>query len=958
VQSAVLNNFIQEIEIITGGYNAEFGRSTGGVVNVVTKTGSNEFHGSVWANVDPFEAKRDAVQSAATAIRGQASLATNVDFGFDVGGPIIKDKLWFYVGFAPFIQRTKITRIVSTNVDRNQRFFNYNNPNCTKNADGVTCDGDNNPATTPAAGCELMAANGAACEGDGRADVDAANNPIFEELDRSDFVASQTTYQFTGKLNLAITADHQGQLSFTGTPSIFHRFNNNLSSAPVLPAVNGTADALQADINQFIGDASFKWTSKFNNNKTQIDAVLGWHNWRQTIDGVNKNLPNSNRPTLEDPIVSVRAADLNGNTGIAIGRNWDQDESARVLQFCRDEASGSVSTDQFPRIRNCPLSSYLVGGPGIIGDSDETRVTGKVTLTQRVKALGHHQFKVGADLEVNSIADVRQFSGGTQDIYSGGLLITTGFAHRNDTGGQDLCSDPAGNLQRCDLVGQEGLPVNASTLNWAAFIQDSWSILPNLTINAGLRYEEQRVGIADQKQSTIDPITGQPVGSTGLKLSGLFAPRIGVIYDWTKEGRSKIYANWGRFYESVPEDINERAFGGETSVQQFWDASSQCGAPFMAPGADRSSLPSEPRNCPRSAAQSATGGPAAGGNLLGFGSPDAGIPDGLSAVVPGTTAQSLDEFVAGVEYEVLEDLRLGLSYQNRRLRTVVEDSSTDGGNTYYIGNPGFFSDSEEQNLLGQIMNASGTLKSQLIKRLTDFRALRQFDKPSRDYNAVQLTASKRFSRSFFVQGSYTYSRLQGNYPGLFQSESGQLDPNITSQYDLVELLGNRYGRLPGDVPHQFKLDGYYTFDMEKSGRITTGLSLRGQSGTLVEVIGAHRFYGATESWILPRDISGRTAFGATADVHVAYARRLGDVDLEVYVELFNVLNNQYETSRSNQYTLNNVHPIIGGDAEDLPHAKAYGAAGQGIPVVKNLNWDHTTGRALPLTGRFGLTISF
>jgi hypothetical protein len=479
-----------------------------------------------------------------------------------------------------------------------------------------------------------------------------------------------------------------------------------------------------------------------------------------------------------------------------------------------------------------------------------------------------------------------------------------------------------------------------------------------LTLNAGLRYEEQRLGVSDQMQATIDPITGQAVGKTGLKLSGLFAPRIGLIYDWTKEGRSKLYANWGRFYESVPMDMNERAFGGESEVFQFWDGTSQCGAPFTAPGADRISLPAEPRNCPKSAASSATGAPAFGNTTTAFGDPNAGIPIGLSVVVPGTTAQSMDEFVAGVEYEVLEDLRVGLSYQNRRMTSVIEDMSTDGGNTYYFGNPGSFPDNEEQNLISQIMSSSGTLQSQLIKRLSDFRLLRLFDKPKRDYNAVQLTASKRFSRNFMVQGSYTYSRLQGNYPGLFQSESGQLDPNITSQFDLFELLGNRYGILPGDRPHQVKIDGYYTFDMEKSGRITTGLRLRAQSGTLVEVIAAHRFYGTTESWVLPRDISGRTAFGATADLHLAYARRLGDVDLEVYFDLFNLLNNQYETSRDNQYTLNNVHPIIGGDATDLAHAKAYASGVQGIPVVKNLNWDHTNARATPLTGRFGLAISF
>ena len=85
---------------------------------------------------------------------------------------------------------------------------------------------------------------------------------------------------------------------------------------------------------------------------------------------------------------------------------------------------------------------------------------------------------------------------------------------------------------------------------------------------------------------------------------------------------------------------------------------------------------------------------------------------------------------------------------------------------------------------------------------------------------------------------------------------------------------------------------------------------------------------------------------------------MGDIDLEVYFDLFNLLNNQYETSRDSRYTLNFVRPIIGGDASDLAHAKAYTRGPQGIPVVKNLNWGHAFGRADPLTGRFGVTMSF
>ena len=45
--------FVEEVNVITGGYMPEYGRATGGVINVVTKSGSNEFHGSVFGNISP-----------------------------------------------------------------------------------------------------------------------------------------------------------------------------------------------------------------------------------------------------------------------------------------------------------------------------------------------------------------------------------------------------------------------------------------------------------------------------------------------------------------------------------------------------------------------------------------------------------------------------------------------------------------------------------------------------------------------------------------------------------------------------------------------------------------------------------------------------------------------------------------------------------------------------------------
>ena len=119
VGSPIINDFIEEVEVITGGYNAEFGRATGGVVNVVTKSGSNEFKGSVFAYFQPgvLTAAAERTPSNASSIDATGNLAYNADFGFELGGPIIKDKLWFYVGFAPAFSKADVTRLTKRQTD-------------------------------------------------------------------------------------------------------------------------------------------------------------------------------------------------------------------------------------------------------------------------------------------------------------------------------------------------------------------------------------------------------------------------------------------------------------------------------------------------------------------------------------------------------------------------------------------------------------------------------------------------------------------------------------------------------------------------------------------------------------------------------------------------------------------------------------------------------------------------
>jgi hypothetical protein len=101
--SGVNFDFIQEVQVKSGGFEAQYGEALGGVVNIITKSGGNQLHGSVYSYFQPhsMEAERpDAnllTQNKATRIEGVG----RYDFGGDLGGYIIKDKLFFYGGFNP-----------------------------------------------------------------------------------------------------------------------------------------------------------------------------------------------------------------------------------------------------------------------------------------------------------------------------------------------------------------------------------------------------------------------------------------------------------------------------------------------------------------------------------------------------------------------------------------------------------------------------------------------------------------------------------------------------------------------------------------------------------------------------------------------------------------------------------------------------------------------------------------
>ncbi len=921
VGSAVLNEFIDEIEVITGGYGAEFGRATGGVVNVVTKSGDNELKGSVFASIEPGALVAQTLRTPreATAIDAKYDLGYSADFGFDLGGPIIKDKVWFYVGAAPTFVRSDFTRTVSRNTD------------CRIVLPGKTLS-------------ECKTGDmGSGGYGDFIADRDPVTGFYVTDLIEQKIVSSNAaSYQMLGKINFAVTPEHQGQVSVTAQPS-------SGRNAPLfgLPASN-TYEQTSLTTN-----SSAKWTSKFNDNKTEVEGVLGWY--RSSFES----------GLVEDqlnlvPFQRLVFGNLSDWSGFGA-------ESAAVTAACHDNLDNppnDPNPDPYPgQVVNCPDTAgfgYSINGAGNLANDVEQRLSARVSLTQRAKFKGSHEIKAGLDGEQNLQTKTRLFSGGaamTNFLDRSQVYVYRWVQLKPQDSTSDrydnMCADGSGmdkTQYSCDfLQGTQDYPgtnVEGNTLNWSAYVRDSYQPIPNLTLNLGLRYEEQRMRYAKALQNTVDALTQEQLGKNAMTLNGMFAPRLGALYDWTKEGRSKIYGHWGRFYENVPMDINDRSFGGEVSYRQVYEATN-CSSEINGSigGVDGNTCLTSTKG-------------AASDRLFGA----SGV-----LVAPGIKAQYMDEVILGLEYEIMDDFKLGISFQNRKLGRVIEDVSTDGAATYIIANPGEISDGQLADLEKRITQTDDPDELARLKEQRDlFKGIRIFDKPKRDYNALQFTVTRRFAKNLYLQGSYTYSRIKGNYPGLISYDNGQIDPNISSQYDLIELLSNRNGPLPQDRPHYIKLDGYYRFDLKKAGALTLGSRIRALSGIPRNVLGGHYLYGPDESFILPRGQIGRTEFEHGVDVHLAYARDLKKgMNLELYGDIFNLYNRQGEagtddTYGSARYADNNVNPIVGGTYEDLIWARSVADNGteQNVPLIRNKNFGNTTGRYAPLSVRFGMRLTF
>jgi hypothetical protein len=833
------SEFVREINVVTGGYLPEYGRSTGGILSVTTKSGSNQVAGSAWSYTTPgglVGNAKDVFQEGQTVRTDPPKISLIADLGADVGFPIIKDKLWLYTG----------VQLSTTRYDLRRAFYSVN---------------------VDATGMPMKDANG-----------DSVRTLIPGTEQSYDSVGN--AIQAIAKVSYAPNSDHSISLTTVVAPSRSggsdeYGIDPELGVPERDPArelfLDGTPVALGSVYKNNSIDNLLKWSASGWGKRVLLDTTAGWHH------EVNDILPN-------DGSALGSGSGQSAISGVRFRRNDPGPHSLSDFEMVPDgycDPAGSMMAVR------CPVTSYATSGStNLLRHSLLDRYQLRSVVSVLAQALGHHVIKVGADAELTAYDLTKGYSG--KNLF------------RETSDGENF-SD----YRNFGYLTGPDEPVilttrDTSTKSWmiGGFVQDSWSALDKVTINLGLRYDSQYIY--------------DSAGQLGVALPYQLGPRAGFIWDPTQLGRAKLFGSYARYYSSIPLDLADRSLSGDPQIQAVHPAAS-CN-PAMAG---------------QQMACGTKGDLAPVGNAITPNQKWTTLGGGFTPVDPDLRPSSANEVVVGGEYQVLGESRVGLSYTKRWIGDIIEDMSRDEATTYFLGNPG-------RGI------ASG------------------FPRATRNYDAFSLVFSRAFHENWLAQASYTLSWLRGNYNGLFRPENGQLDPNITSDFDLQSLLANSTGYLPGDRRHQVKLFGARDFPIAQRHHVLVGFGGRGTSGAATDYLGSHPIYGPDVVYILPRGSGPRLPWQYSADVQVGYGFSIGKGrDINFTIDVYNLFNLQAAAARDTVYTRSDVLPASAQTTvADLDKTLKTADGGPFDPAEKNPNFGRITAYQPPRIVRFGLRVNY
>ena len=535
-RSTVSQEAVQEFQVVTNSFAAEFGRSAGGVVNVVTKSGTNDLHGNLFGFL-----RHRSFQARNAFAPIEDPPFTRTQYGFTLGGPFDKDRTFFFFAFE---QRRRnesgfFTSNVASNLMANVTIVGQTFRNLTAQQTGYI-------NTLLGAGATALAVPYAFLASSGGSTALSGTNPlvIFPGLGALTPIPAGTT---VGPRFLLSSAPVPSGTTNAAGQFIAFRPLNNLQ--PVFPVTERTT------FNSFRLDHSItnshQLSFRFGYNPSEITGIqvesqnqsLGQNDFSRT--GIQKLRDFSAVTTLTSTL------------------------SSRIVNEARFNFGERRATF---KSQNGDAVAFNISGTAFIGRelfSPVFRTETRYEFTDNVNVVsGNHNFKFGGDIafvripqaifELN-FAGLFNFGGLGACTLVSALCATPGLPPPPDfTPVQQYgLGFPANFIQGF------GNPVSSiGNKPMAFFAQDSWKVRRNLTLNYGIRYDYE---LTEQIPTLPlrDPLSGITLSASdslaaqdamGVQQGfprdkNNWAPRLAVAWDPWGDGRTSIRGAFGMFYD-------------------------------------------------------------------------------------------------------------------------------------------------------------------------------------------------------------------------------------------------------------------------------------------------------------------------------------------------------------------------------------------------------------------------
>lgn len=763
--SAANPDSTQEFRVITNNFDAEFGRNTGAIIDVITRGGGNKFHGSAYefgrynalGARDYFNKKEDGPQNP--YVRN--------DFGASLGGPIWKDHTFFFLNGE--VQRFRTTRTAfqttPTAAFRTGK-FTYIDP-----IDGSETPVDLSNASTNRNNLSRLGQDPAVAKILALAPVGQADNG--DGVSTTYFFPSSdplNSYDLTGRIDHKLTNRHQLTIRYIYN----HDADGDPAHDEVLPGYGNTS------------------------------AISTSHNG----------------------VISLASA-LSANTTNLFRAGYNQANAGFFCNH--EPIDAITGTDSFGKGRDVTVPYFFTFGCSSLGDSNaQARLSSTIFLADTFSLTkGKHSLKFGGEFRSakdNNYEDFSSRDSLSLDVYSmfGPQFQSYQFAGNKNSpskrGFEDLVWGAQGavanNLEN-QFFTREGVrrPSDLSRFReheWATFAQDTWKVTPRLTAIIGLRYAFN--GVPYEKDgnfanyfgdtsvatpadgfvfTSVGPGTGRQLYADSWKL---IEPRFGFAYDLHGDGKTAIRGGFGIFHDRIFDNL----FGNAKSNPPY--QSTLNNFPFNA-------TPHTP-----TVATIAFPGPL---------TPSASVSDGayITPVIidPNLKIPTSESYNIGIQHQLTNRLVFEVNY--------VGNHSTHGLREI-DGNPpqpnlvqqSLDAGVDPASLQLNALYLGGSDFAPRVNNTAFLHTLFQTSVVSSNYNALQTRISGQFG-GFTLTGSYTYAHsLDNGSDPIVPGAGGSGVPR--NSFD----LGPEYGSSDFDVRHRGTVAASYSLPIGiGQSRLNSGL---------------------------------------------------------------------------------------------------------------------------------------